>query len=77
MPVHPAFDGVYSVSVIEHIPSAQRRLLLADIAARTRLGGTVVLTIDLVRGAEHLWNRNLGIVVEDPALHGTLDDVVV
>ena len=76
LPVHPAFDGVYSVSVIEHIPSAQRRVLLADIAARTRLGGTVVLTIDLVRGAEHLWNRNLGVEVEDPALHGTLDDVV-
>ena len=35
-----------------------------------------MLTIDLVRGSDDLWNRNLGIEVEEPTQHGTLQDVV-
>jgi hypothetical protein len=77
IPTEPPFDGAYSVSVIEHLPSSVRRRLLRDISARTALGGLVVLTIDLVRGTEDLWNRNLGVVVEEIAEHGTFDDVVV
>jgi 2-polyprenyl-3-methyl-5-hydroxy-6-metoxy-1,4-benzoquinol methylase len=76
LPTEPPFDGAYSISVIEHVPSNIRRCLLRDISARTALGGLVVLTIDLVRGADDLWNRNLGVVVEDIAHHGTFDDVV-
>jgi hypothetical protein len=76
LPTRPLFDGAYSVSVIEHVPAAGRRSLLADIAARVREGGLVVLTIDLVRGADDLWNRNLGVEVEDLATHGTLADVI-
>jgi 2-polyprenyl-3-methyl-5-hydroxy-6-metoxy-1,4-benzoquinol methylase len=76
VPSRPLFDGVYSVSVIEHLPGSVRRALLADISARTRLGGLVVLTIDLVRGTEDLWNLNLGVVVEELVQHGTLQDVV-
>jgi hypothetical protein len=76
LPTEPPFDGAYSVSVIEHLPSNIRRRLLRDISARTALGGLVVLTIDLVRGSDDLWNRNLGVVVEPIADHGTFDDVV-
>ena len=76
VPSQPPFDGVYSISVIEHVPATVRRALLSDIAARTRLGGLVVLTIDLVRGSDDLWNLNLGEVVEDLADHGTLQNVV-
>jgi hypothetical protein len=76
LPVWPPFDGVYSVSVIEHVPATARRALLADISARTRLGGLVVLTIDLVRGGDDLWNLNLGVEVEDFATHGSLHDVI-
>jgi hypothetical protein len=76
LPVQPPFDGAYSVSVIEHVPASVRRALLADISARTRLGGLVVLTIDLVRGGDELWNLNLGVVVEDLDTHGTIQDVV-
>jgi hypothetical protein len=36
----------------------------------------VVLTIDLVRGGDQLWNLNLGVEVEPLAVHGTLQDVV-
>ncbi len=76
LPVGPPFDGVYSISVIEHIPAQERRNLLTEIALRVRDGGLVVLTIDLVRGSDKLWNRNLGIEVEARAKHGALADVV-
>jgi hypothetical protein len=76
VPAWPPFDGVYSVSVIEHVPAEARRALLADISQRTRLDGLVVLTIDLVRGSNELWNLNLGVEVEDLAKHGSLHDVV-
>jgi hypothetical protein len=76
LPARPPFDGAYSVSVIEHLPASARRSLLAAIAARVREGGLVVLTIDLVRGADDLWNRNLGVEVEDLSTHGTLPDVI-
>ena len=76
LPIQPPFDGAYSVSVIEHVPASVRRALLADISARTRLGGLVVLTIDLVPGGDELWNLNLGVVVEDLDTHGTIQDVI-
>ena len=75
LPTRPPFDGIYSISVIEHVPATVRRALLADISARTRLGGLVVLTIDLVRGGDQLWNLNLGVEVEEPTKHGTLQQV--
>ena len=75
-PRRPLFDGAYSISVIEHIPAEDRRRLLAEMAARVRAGGLVVLTIDLVRGSDILWNRNRGVEVEDPRVHGTFDDIV-
>jgi 2-polyprenyl-3-methyl-5-hydroxy-6-metoxy-1,4-benzoquinol methylase len=76
LPVRPTFDGAYSVSVIEHVPAESRRALLADMSARTRLGGLVVLTIDLLRGGDDLWNRNLGVEVEDFDTHGSFQDVI-
>lgn len=76
LPRTPPFDGIYSVSVIEHMPAAARRALLADISARVRPGGLVALTIDLVPGTDDLWNLNLGVVVEQRSDHGTLPDVV-
>ncbi len=75
LPLTP-FDGAYSVSVIEHLEADQRRSLLADISARVRNGGLVVLTIDLQRGSDALWNRNRGVQVEDPGRHGTFDGIV-
>ena len=76
LPLRPPYDGIYSVSVIEHVPAAVRRDLLSEISSRVRLGGLVVLTIDLVRNQDALWNRNLGIEVEEPAEHGSFQDVV-
>jgi SAM-dependent methyltransferase len=76
IPTQPVFDGAYSVSVIEHVPAAERRRLLADMSARTRTGGMVVLTIDLQPGTDDLWNYNMGVQVDDPSKHGTLQSVV-
>jgi hypothetical protein len=76
IPSRPFFDGAYSVSVIEHVPAEQRRTLLADISARTRIGALVVLTIDLQPGTDDLWNYNLGVQVDDPSIHGTLQSVI-
>jgi SAM-dependent methyltransferase len=70
------FDAAYSVSVIEHLKADERRALLGEIATRVRSGGLVVLTIDLVRDSDDLWNRNRGIEVEEPSRHGTIADVV-
>ncbi len=76
LPLTPSFDGAYSVSVVEHLPADARRSLLTDIASRVRKDGLVVLTIDLVRGTDTLWNRSRGLEVEDPSIHGVFGDVV-
>ena len=76
LPESIVFDGAFSISVIEHIPATERRALLEAIATRLRPGGLVVLTVDLTRGSEDLWNRNMGVVVEKPGRHGTFRDVI-
>jgi SAM-dependent methyltransferase len=76
LPAKAVFDGAFSVSVIEHVPAASRRDLMAELSARIRPGGVVVLTVDLIHGRDDLWNRNLGVEVEDPSFHGTFQDVV-
>ncbi len=76
IPRQALFDGAYSVSVIEHVPAEDRRRLLAEIASRIRPGGLVVLTIDLVRDTDDLWNLNLGVVVEKLSDHGRLENVI-
>ena len=76
LPLRPAFDAAYSVSVIEHLQATERRTLLSDIATRLRPGGTLVVTVDLIRDRDDLWNRIRGEEVEEPSRHGTLQDVV-
>ena len=76
LPRHPAFDAAYSVSVIEHLEAAERRILIGDVAARLRSGGILVVTVDLIRDRDELWNRIRGEEVEEPSRHGTLQDVV-
>lgn len=77
VPSSVSFDGAYSVSVIEHLPAAVRRALIGEISSRVRPGGTVVLTVDLVRDRDDLWNRSRGVAVEEESRHGTLQDVVL
>jgi len=76
LPISPPFDGIICVSVIEHLKARKRRSLLRDMARRVRPGGIVVLTVDLVRGNDELWNRVEGKTVERARVHGTFDDVI-
>jgi SAM-dependent methyltransferase len=76
LPRSSTFDGAYSVSVIEHLPAAGRRALFGEIRERLRPEGIAILTVDLVRGSDVLWNQNRGLEVEPPAVHGTLQTLV-
>jgi 2-polyprenyl-3-methyl-5-hydroxy-6-metoxy-1,4-benzoquinol methylase len=69
------FDLMYSVSVIEHLPAVDRRELLFEISRRLHPGGLLVLTVDIVRGTENLWNRSEGRDVDPPGEHGDMDSV--
>jgi SAM-dependent methyltransferase len=70
-----AFDAIYSVSVIEHLPATVRRCWIAAFRRQLQPGGLLLLTVDLVPGSEALWNRSEGAVVEDAAVHGELADL--
>ena len=71
LPEDHRYDVAYSVSVIEHLGAAARRELLAELRRRIHPGGLLVLTVDLGRGTDALWNRNRGEEVEEAAVHGT------
>ena len=70
------FDGAYAVNVIEQVPAASRRDLLADIASHTRPDALVVLTTRLVAGRHDLWNRQPTGEVEHPDRHGHIGTVI-
>ena len=76
LPSDVQFDGLYCLSVIEHLVAEDRRALVQEMARRTRPGGFVVLTIDLVRDSNDLWNRASGRIVEAPKRHGRMKDVI-
>lgn len=76
VPPEHDYDVVYSVSVIEHLPASVRRSLLSEMRNRLRTSGLLVLTVDLVRGSDDLWNRSRGVEVEDPSVHGTFQSMV-
>jgi SAM-dependent methyltransferase len=76
LPRSSIYDGAYSVSVIEHIPASHRRALLREVRDRLRPAGIAILTVDLLRGSDALWNRNRGLEIEAAAAHGTLSDLL-
>jgi 2-polyprenyl-3-methyl-5-hydroxy-6-metoxy-1,4-benzoquinol methylase len=64
------FDAIFSVSAIEHIPGANRRIWIDQFARHIRVGGVLLLTVDLVPNSDALWNRAEGSVVEATYVHG-------
>ncbi|MEA2695682.1 MAG: hypothetical protein QOJ16_5069, partial [Acidobacteriota bacterium] len=76
LPRSSTFDGAYSVSVVEHLPAADRRALFGEIRDRLQPEGVVILTVDLLRGSDALWNRNRGLEIEAAASHGTIGDLL-
>jgi SAM-dependent methyltransferase len=70
------FSAVYSVSVLEHLPSHERRKLWDRIRRWLEPGARLLVSVDLVPGTDQLWNRNLGQEVERPEDHGDLAAMV-
>ncbi|MEM1071120.1 MAG: class I SAM-dependent methyltransferase [Planctomycetota bacterium] len=71
-----SLDAWVSVSVIEHIPTRLRRRIFKTIAKKTKIGGRILITLDLVKGSDDLWNMSDGKVVEDRTKHGTLQTFI-
>lgn len=71
------FDYVYSVSVIEHMPSFLRRAMLKNVAHWLRKQGRLILTIDLIPNTNDLWNYSEGQIVEPVHQHGTYEELVL
>jgi SAM-dependent methyltransferase len=69
------FDYVYSVSVIEHMPRKVRVQAIARMARLLGTDGVMLLSVDLIPRTDRLWNRSEGRVVDDPKVHGRLDDL--
>jgi SAM-dependent methyltransferase len=70
------FDAIYSVSVIEHVPRAARLAWIGNFRAQLKAGGLLLLTVDLVRDTNLLWNLSEGKTVEDPAVHGEFSTLI-
>ncbi|MCI0494504.1 class I SAM-dependent methyltransferase, partial [candidate division KSB1 bacterium] len=66
------YDVIYSISVIEHMPAAVRRQMLARMTRYLKKGGKLALTFDLVPGTNDLWNLAQGKEVDTDTEHGTL-----
>ncbi|MFM9025277.1 MAG: class I SAM-dependent methyltransferase, partial [Planctomycetaceae bacterium] len=69
--------AVFSISVLEHVPAATRRRMWPRFAEWLAPGGLLLLTVDLMPGTEHLWNRAAGREVESLDVHGDLDALTV
>jgi len=69
------FDYVYSVSVIEHLPKTERLESWEKISALTKIGGNLLITVDLIPGTENLWNYSEGKKVEESDIHGNVTDL--
>ncbi len=66
----------YSVSVIEHMPAKIRREIFKIMAYTLKNKGRLLLTLDLVKETQELWNMSAGKTVEDIKKHGTIDNIV-
>ena len=78
------FDYIYSASVIEHLPKSIRKTLWKKINYWLKPNGVLLLTIDLIKNSEQLYNVDeyyavdfVHLLRQDGHLeyHGTLDDM--
>jgi hypothetical protein len=70
------FDTIYSVSVIEHLPSEVRLKWIENFWLQLEVRGLLLLTVDLASNTNSLWNHCEGQLVEDPAIHGDFSTLI-
>ena len=70
------YDGIYSVSVIEHMPKAIWSKIIELSKSWLKPGGVFLLTLDLVPGTNDLWNRSEGKIVEETSVHGDVNTIL-
>jgi len=68
-------DSVVSVSVIEHLPREIRKAWIKKAHNQLKFGGCILLTVDTVPFSRALWNYSEGNQVEDPGVHGNIEDL--
>lgn len=69
-------DIIYSISVIEHLPSNLRKKIIFNSSSLLKSGGLFLITMDLIPGKKRLWNLNEGKKVESNIYHGRLKTVL-
>lgn len=69
------FDIWYSISVIEHMPAEMRREIIKLLKKSLKDHGRLMLTVDLAKDTNLLWNYAEGEQVEPIELHGSLQDL--
>lgn len=70
------FDVIYSISVIEHVPTLIRQEIWKFVSKWIKSGGKLFLTIDLHPGSNSLWNFSEGKRVEEESIHGDIDKII-
>lgn len=71
------FDYIYSISVIEHIKANIRKEIWKNVSKWIKKNGMLLLTVDLVKGTEKLWNFSEDKIVDDQDEHGNLKDLEI
>ncbi|MFT7072989.1 methyltransferase domain-containing protein [Patiriisocius sp. Uisw_017] len=66
------FDSIYSISVIEHMPRQIRNKILKNAKRLLKVGGKLLLTIDMIPGTDNIWNFSEDKPVESVEVHGTI-----
>jgi hypothetical protein len=62
--------------VIEHVPRAARLAWIDNFRSQLKAGGLLLLSVDLVRDTNLLWNLCEGKTVEDPGVHGEFSTLI-
>ena len=67
-----SLDVWFSVSVIEHLSKIDRLDIFRAMRMSLKNDGRLLLTIDLCKNSDKLWNYSLGLEVEPLETHGTI-----
>jgi len=70
------YRAIYAICVLAHLTAVERNGVLDRCRSWLEPGGNLLLTFDVVRGTEFVWNFRLGSEFEPRSSHGTIDTLV-